>query len=88
MIIINLNFKNMKKSLFVAAIAAISLVACKKTDNVEAAAVDSVDATADSTVAAIDSTATATVDSVKATADSAKAEVKADEKATKDAIKK
>ena len=78
----------MKKSLFVAAIAAISLVACKKTDKVEAAAVDSVDATADSTVAVIDSAKDATVDSVKATADSAKAEVKADEKATKDAIKK
>lgn len=76
----------MKKSLFVAAIATIALVACKKTDNVEANAVDSVDAVADSTVAAIDSTAT--VDSVKATADSAKAEVKADEKAAKEEIKK
>ena len=78
----------MKKSLFVAAIAAISLVACNKTDKTETAAVDSVNVAADSAVAAIDSTKTAVVDSVKATADSAKTEVKADAKATKEEIKK
>jgi len=65
----------MKKSLFVAAIAAISLVACKKGEATTGA--DSANATADSTVAAIDSTAGAAKDSITATADSAKAEVKA-----------
>ena len=67
----------MKKSLFVAAIAAFALVACKKTETVDTASADSanVDSTAaviDSTAAAVDSTA-AKVDSVAAKVDSAAA---------------
>ncbi|WP_262150780.1 hypothetical protein [Chryseobacterium foetidum] len=64
----------MKKSLFVAAIAAISLVACKKGD-ANAENKDSIEASKDSAVEAIDSAASAGKDSVKATADSAKAAV-------------
>lgn len=51
----------MKKSLFVAAIAAIALVACKKTENVDAAATDSL---------AVD-TLTVVTDSVSVAGDSA-----------------
>ena len=63
----------MKKSLFVAAIAAFALVACKKTETVDTASADS--ASTDSAVAVVDSATTAGVDSVKATADSAVAKV-------------
>ncbi len=69
----NLNLIIMKKSLFVAAIAAVALVACKKTETVDTAAADS--AVVDSSASALDSAATAGVDSVKATADSAVAKV-------------
>ena len=63
----------MKKSLFVAAIAAFALVACKKTENVETTSADS--ANVDSAVAAVDSATTAGVDSVKVATDSAVAKV-------------
>ncbi|RRQ46741.1 hypothetical protein [Chryseobacterium sp. SC28] len=62
----------MKKSLFVAAIAAFALVACKKTENVETTSADS--AAVDSAAATVDSAA-ATVDSAAATVDSAAAKV-------------
>ena len=53
----------MKKSLFVAGIAALALVACKKTETTDATApVDSAAATVDSAAATVDSAA-ATVDS-------------------------
>ncbi|MGA9211625.1 hypothetical protein [Kaistella sp.] len=60
----------MKKSLFVAAIAALALVACNKTENVEtanatdsaAAVVDSAATVVDSAAAVVDSAATATTD--------------------------
>lgn len=78
----------MKKSLFVAAIAAISLVACKKTEaTATEGAVDSVNATADSATNVIDSTTTATVDSVKAVGDSATAKVDATADAAKTEVK-
>ena len=49
----------MKKSLFVAAIAALALVACKKTETTDAAAnVDSAAAVVDSAAATVDSAAT------------------------------
>ncbi len=63
----------MKKSLFVAAIAAVALVACKKTETVDTAAADST--AVDSAVAVVDSAAAAGVDSVKVAADSAVAKV-------------
>ncbi|MNK41483.1 hypothetical protein D3C87_601460 [compost metagenome] len=63
----------MKKSLFVAAIAAFALVACKKTENVETTSADSLNT--DSAVAVVDSATTAGVDSVKVAADSATAKV-------------
>ncbi|MBV6878376.1 hypothetical protein NG800_000570 [Epilithonimonas ginsengisoli] len=56
----------MKKSLFVAAIAAFALVACKKTENVETTSADS---------ANVDSTAVATLDSAAAKVDSAAVKV-------------
>ncbi|MBD3903763.1 hypothetical protein NAL32_01715 [Chryseobacterium sp. Ch-15] len=59
----------MKKSLFVAAIAVISLVACKKGEATTGA--DSLDATKDSAITAIDSTAGAATDSINKVADSA-----------------
>jgi len=76
----------MKKSLFVAAIAAISLVACKKGE--ATTSTDSVNATEDSAIATIDSTANAAGDSIKATADSAKTEVKAAADSAKTEVKK
>ena len=65
----------MKKSLFVAAIAAFALVACKKTENVEttsadSAAVDSTTVVTDSTTVAVDSTAAGKVDSTTVKVDS------------------
>lgn len=66
----------MKKSLFVAAIAAISLVACKKGD-ATANANDSIDATADSIQNNIDSTANAAIDSTAANAEAKKDSVAA-----------
>ena len=54
----NLNLIIMKKSLFVAAIAAVALVACKKTENVETASADSSAAVVDSAAAKVDSAAT------------------------------
>ncbi|MGC4128067.1 MAG: hypothetical protein QM564_00595, partial [Bergeyella sp.] len=60
----------MKKSLFVAAVAALALVACKKGETVEAAeAVDSTAAVVDSAAAVVDSAA-AVVDSAAAVVDS------------------
>jgi len=76
----NLNLIIMKKSLFVAAIAAIALVACKKTENADAANTDSAAATVDSAAATVDSAA-AKVDSAAVKVDSAAAKVK-------DAVKK
>ncbi|MFC7346722.1 hypothetical protein ACFQO9_08365 [Chryseobacterium zhengzhouense] len=76
----------MKKSLFVAAIAAISLVACKKGE--ATTSTDSIDANKDSIVADIDSTAGAAKDSITATADSAKTEVKAAADSAKTEVKK
>ena len=68
----------MKKSLFVAGIAALALVACKKTETVETAnATDSLEVVADSTIEAIDSTETAAIDSVQATAEVATDSIKA-----------
>lgn len=64
----------MKKSLFVAAIAAISLVACKKGE-ATTSSTDSIEANADSAQNAIDSTANMQKDSVEAVSDSAKAAV-------------
>jgi len=59
----------MKKSLFVAAIAAISLVACKKGEATTGA--DSLNAKADSATEQIDSTAKVATDSINKVADSA-----------------
>ena len=60
----------MKKSLFVAAIAAISLVACKKGEATNGTS-DSLDKKADSAKEKIDSTAGAAKDSITKVADSA-----------------
>ena len=49
----------MKKSLFVAAIAALAVVACKKSETVETPAADSAAAVVDSAAAMVDSTAAA-----------------------------
>ncbi len=68
----NLNLIIMKKSLFVAAIAAVALVACKKTETVDTAAGDS--AVVDSSASALDSAA-AHVDSAAVKVDSAAAKV-------------
>ena len=68
----NLNLIIMKKSLFVAAIAAVALVACKKTETVDTAAGDS--AVVDSSASALDS-AVAHVDSAAVKVDSAAAKV-------------
>ncbi|KQT15466.1 hypothetical protein ASG31_14460 [Chryseobacterium sp. Leaf404] len=76
----------MKKSLFVAAIAAISLVACKKGDAATEGK-DSVEETKDSTVAAIDSTKDAAVDSIKTGAEVAKDSVKATAEVAKEEVK-
>ena len=65
----NLNLIIMKKSLFVAAIAAVALVACKKTETVDTAA-----AVVDSSASALDSAA-AHVDSAAVKVDSAAAKV-------------
>ena len=62
----------MKKSLFVAAIAALAVVACKKSETVETPAADSAAAVVDSAAATVDSAA-ATVDSAAAKVDSAAA---------------
>ena len=68
----------MKKSLFVAGIAALALVACNKTETVETAnATDSLEVVADSTINVIDSTETAVIDSAEANADAAKDSVEA-----------
>ncbi|ACU08481.1 hypothetical protein FIC_02039 [Flavobacteriaceae bacterium 3519-10] len=68
----------MKKSFFVAGIAALALVACKKTETVETAnATDSLEVAADSTINVIDSTETAAIDSVQATAEAATDTIKA-----------
>ena len=64
----------MKKSLFVAAIAALAVVACKKSETVETPAADSAAAVVDSAAATVDSAA-ATVDSAAAVVDSAAAKV-------------
>ena len=64
----------MKKSLFVAAIAALAVVACKKSETVETPAADSAAAVVDSAAATVDSAA-AVVDSAAATVDSAAAKV-------------
>lgn len=66
----------MKKSLFVAAIAALAVVACKKSETVETPAADSAAATVDSAAATVDSAA-AKVDSAAAKVDSAAAKVEA-----------
>ena len=68
----------MKKSLFVAAVAALALVACnKKETTVTAETVDSAaTAMVDSAAVTVDSAA-ATVDSAAATVDSAAAKVEA-----------
>ena len=70
----------MKKSLFVAGIAALALVACKKTETVETAnAVDSAAVTVDSAATVVDSAA-AVVDSAAAvTAEAGAATVEAAE---------
>ncbi len=73
----------MKKSLFVAAFAALALVACKKTETVDTAAADSsavevADSAAiiaDSAAVVADSAATV-ANEAAATADSAAAEIK------------
>jgi uncharacterized protein YcfL len=75
----------MKKSLFVAAIAALAVVSCKKTENVEttsadSAVVDSAAMTVDSAAAKVDSAAVK-VDSAAAKVDAAA--VKVDSAATK-----
>ena len=64
----------MKKSLFVAAIAALAVVACKKSETVETPAADSAAAVVDSAAATVDSAA-ATVDSAAAKVDSAATKV-------------
>lgn len=60
----------MKKSLFVAAIAAISLVACKKGE-ATTTATDSLENKGDSAIQNIDSTANAAIDTINKKADSA-----------------
>ena len=55
----------MKKSLFVAAIAALAVVACKKSETVETPSADSAAAVVDSAAATVDSAA-AVVDSAAA----------------------
>lgn len=64
----------MKKSLFVAAVAALALVACKKSEAVEnaEAAVDSVATEAQATVDSVKVEAGAVVDSAKAAVEAAK----------------
>ncbi|UOE38436.1 MULTISPECIES: hypothetical protein [Chryseobacterium] len=76
----------MKKSLFVAAIAAISLVACKKGDATETKT-DSLKVEGDSTLNAIDSTKTAAVDSIKTNANAAVDSVKTEAKNAKEEVK-
>ena len=74
----------MKKSFFVAGIAALALVACNKTETVETAnATDSLEVAADSTINVIDSTETAAVDSVQATAETATDSIEASVDAAK-----
>ncbi|REC44949.1 MULTISPECIES: hypothetical protein [Chryseobacterium] len=75
----------MKKSLFVAAIAAISLVACKKGE--ATTSTDSIEANKDSVVTAIDSTKDAAVDSIKTNAEVATDSIKADAKVATEAVK-
>ena len=75
----------MKKSLFVAAIAAISLVACKKGEATTSN--DSIEANKDSIVSEIDSTKDAAVDSIKTNADVAVDSVKADAKVATEEVK-
>ena len=65
----------MKKSLFVAAIAALAVVACKKSETVETPAADSAAATVDSAAATVDSAA-AVVDSAATKVEEAAKEVK------------
>lgn len=77
----------MKKSLFVAAIAAISLVACKKGEATTETK-DSIEAGADSVQNNIDSTANATIDSTKAAADMKKDSVEVKSDSAKTAVKK
>ena len=62
----------MKKSLFVAAIAALAVVACKKSETVETPAADSAAAVVDSAAAVVDSAAVV-VDSAAAVATDAAA---------------
>jgi len=76
----------MKKSLFVAAIAAISLVACKKGE-ATTTATDSLEANKDSVTEVIDSTANKAVDSIKTNAEVATDSVKADANVAKEEIK-
>ena len=69
----------MKKSLFVAAVAALALVTCKKEEAAATeGAVDSTAVAADSTTVAADST-TVAADSTAVKADSAKVETAAPE---------
>ena len=65
----------MKKSLFVAAIAALAVVACKKSETVETPAADSAAAVVDSAAATVDSAA-AKVDSAATKVEEAAKEVK------------
>ena len=65
----------MKKSLFVAAIAALAVVACKKSETVETPAADSAAAVVDSAAATVDSAA-AVVDSDATKVEEAAKEVK------------
>ncbi|MEC5394569.1 hypothetical protein [Bergeyella sp. RCAD1439] len=65
----------MKKSLFVAAVAAISLVACKKTETTETVVADSVTVVNDSAAVAADSAAAVATEAA-AVADSAAATTK------------
>ncbi|MDQ8142166.1 MULTISPECIES: hypothetical protein [Chryseobacterium] len=66
----------MKKSLFVAAIAAISLVACKKGEATTGTN-DSIENNADSIQSGLDSTADAQKDSINTTTDMKKDSVEA-----------
>ena len=62
----------MKKSLFVAGVAALALVACKKTETVDAAATtDSTEVLVDSTAIVADSAATVAEDAAEVATDAA-----------------
>ncbi len=66
----------MKKSLFVAGIAALALVACKKTETVDTTAADSMEVEVmDSSAIIVDDSAAIVTDSATIVADSATVEV-------------